>query len=138
MDARPGNSASDQASTPATGLLQSLNNFVSTLVSIAHTRLQLLTTELQEEVQQVAQLLMWSFVAVFAAMMALFLGALTVIFAFWDTHRILAALLTTGAFLVIAAVAALLLKKKLSEKPPMLDATLAELAKDRDQLKARR
>lgn len=137
MDARSGKSASDQASAPAAGLFQSLNNFLSTLVGIAHTRLQLLTTELQEEVRQVAQLLVWSFVALFAAMMALFLGALTVIFVFWDSHRILAALLMTGAFLVIAAVAAILLKKKLSEKPPMLDATLAELAKDRDQLKVR-
>ena len=87
--------------------------------------------------QQVAQLLIWSFVALFAAMMALFLGALTIIFAFWDTHRILAAVLTTVGFLLISAVAALILWRKLSEKPPMLDATLAELAKDRDQLRAR-
>jgi len=130
-------SSAQSASAPLTGLFQSLNNFVATLVGIAHTRLQLLTTELQEEVQQVGQLLIWSFIALFAAMMALFLGALTVIFVFWDTHRILAALLMTGAFLLIAVVAALILVQKVKAKPPMLDATLGELAKDRDQLRAR-
>lgn len=130
-------SSNQRGAAPLTGLFQSLNNFVATLVGIAHTRLQLLTTELQEEVQQVGQLLIWSFVALFAAMMALFLGALTVIFVFWDTHRILAALLMTGAFLLIAVVAALILAQKVKAKPPMLDATLSELAKDSDQLRAR-
>lgn len=122
---------------PITGLFRSLNNFVATLVAIAHTRLQLLTTELQEEVREVGEILVWSFIALFAAMLALFLGALTVIFVFWDTHRLAAALSMTGAFLLIAAIAAVVLKRKMQAKPPMLDATLAELAKDRDHLRAR-
>src|SRR5262245_4915055 len=77
---------------PASGLLQSLSNFAATIVAIAHTRLELLTTELQEEVRQVGAILIWAFVAAFAAMMGLFLGALAVIFVFWDEHRITAAL----------------------------------------------
>jgi uncharacterized membrane protein YqjE len=117
------------------GLFHSLSSFVGTLVTVAHTRLQLLTTELQEEVQRAAQLLVWAFIALFAAMMALFLGALTVIFVFWDTHRLLAALVMTGVLLAIAVAAALVLQAKIKSKPPMLDNTLAELAKDRDQLR---
>lgn len=117
------------------GLFHSLSSFVGTLVTVMHTRLQLLTTELQEEVQQASQLLVWAFVALFAAMLALFLGALTVIFVFWDTHRVLAALVMTGVLLAIAIAAALVLRAKLKSKPPMLDHTLAELAKDRDQLR---
>jgi uncharacterized membrane protein YqjE len=127
----------DRESAPVSGLLNSLNGFVATLVAIAHTRLQLLTTELQEEVREVGLILVWSFVALFAAMMGLFLGALTVIFVFWDTHRLLAALLMTAAFFVIAAVSGFMLMRRLGAKPPLLDSTLAELAKDRDQLKAR-
>jgi len=122
---------------PATGLLHSLSNFAGTLIAIAHTRLQLLTTELQEEVRQVGAILLWAFIAAFAAMMGLFLGALAVIFVFWDTHRIAASLAMIGLFIAIAVVAALVLAKKLRSKPPMLDDTLAELAKDRDNLKAR-
>lgn len=132
MDARP-----HQDDRPASGLFQSLSNFAGTLIAIAHTRLELLTTELQEEVRQVGAILLWAFIAVFAAMMGLFLGALAVIFVFWDTHRLTASLCMVAAFIAIAIGAALILMKKLRTKPPMLDDTLAELAKDRDQLRAR-
>jgi len=119
------------------GLLQSLNAFVGTLLSVVHTRLQLLTTELQEEVQRAAQLLVWAFIALFAAMLALFLGALTVIFVFWDTHRVLASLLMTAALLGIAVLAGLVLRTKLKTRPALITDTLAEIAKDRDQLRRR-
>lgn len=122
---------------PVAGLFQSFSNFAGTLIAIAHTRLQLLTTELQEEVRQVGAILLWAFIAAFAAMMGLFLGALAVIFVFWDTHRIAASLAMIAMFVAIAVVAALLLAKKLRSKAPLLDDTLAELAKDRDNLKAR-
>jgi uncharacterized membrane protein YqjE len=126
-----------QEQRPVTGLFQSLSNFAGTLIAIAHTRLQLLTTELQEEVRQVGAILLWAFIAAFAAMMGLFLGALAVIFVFWDTHRIAASLAMIALFLLIAIGAGLMLAKKLRDKPPLLDDTLAELAKDRDNLKAR-
>lgn len=119
------------------GLFQSFSNFAGTLIAIAHTRLQLLTTELQEEVRQVGAILLWAFIAAFTALLALFLGALAVIFAFWDTHRIAASLAMIGLFLAIAIGAGLMLAKKLRDKSPLLDDTLAELAKDRDNLKAR-
>jgi uncharacterized membrane protein YqjE len=122
---------------PATGLFQSLSNFAGSLIAIAHTRLELLTTELQEEVRQVGAILLWAFVAAFTAMLGLFLASLVVIFAFWDTHRIAASLAMIGMFVAMAIFAALVLRKKLREKPPLLDDTLAELAKDRDNLKAR-
>jgi uncharacterized membrane protein YqjE len=122
---------------PAHGLFQSLSNFAGTVVAIAHTRLQLLTTELQEEVRQVGAILLWAFIAAFAVMMGLFLGALAVVFVFWDTHRIGAALAMIALFVVIAIAAALILMRKLRTKSPMLDDTLAELAKDRDQLRLR-
>ncbi|MGH8176000.1 MAG: phage holin family protein [Steroidobacter sp.] len=124
-------------SGPAAGLLQSLHNFAGTFVAITHTRLELLTTELQEEVRQVGAILLWAFIAAFAAMIALFLGALAIIFVFWDTHRGAASVAMIAVFLAIAVAAALMLHKKMRGKQPLLDDTLAELAKDRDQLRAR-
>ena len=120
-----------------TGLFQSFSNFATTLIAIGHTRLQLLTTELQEEVRQVGAILLWAFVAAFTALLGLFLAALVFIFAFWDTHRIAASLVMIAMFVGLAIFAALVLRKKLREKPPMLDDTLAELAKDRDNLRSR-
>ncbi|WP_218042614.1 phage holin family protein [Steroidobacter gossypii] len=128
---------SHEAPRPVAGLFQSLNQFVATLVAIVHTRLELLTTELQEEVRQVGGILLWAFIAAFAAMMGLFLAALAVIFVFWDTHRLAASLAMIGLFVAVAVVSGLILRHKLSTKPPLLDDTLAELAKDRDQLRAR-
>jgi uncharacterized membrane protein YqjE len=125
----------EQDERPASGLFHSLRNAAGTLIAIAHTRLQLLTTELQEEVRQVGAILLWAFIAAFAAMMGLFLGALAVIFAFWDTHRIAASVAMIALFIAIAVGAGLVLRQKLRRKPPMLDDTLAELAKDRDKLR---
>ena len=127
----------EEQQQPATGLFQSASNFAGTLIAIAHTRLLLLTTELQEEVRQVGAILLWAFVAAFTALLGLFLAALVFIFAFWDTHRIAASLVMIGMFVGLAIFAALVLRKKLREKPPMLDDTLAELAKDRDNLRSR-
>jgi uncharacterized membrane protein YqjE len=134
----PVDQGADDRPGPAAGLFQSLSNFASTVVAIAHTRLQLLTTELQEEVRQVGAILLWAFIAVFAALIALFLGALAIIFVFWDTHRGAVSLAMIAGFLGIAAAAALTLRSKLRSKPPLLDDTLAELAKDRDQLRTPR
>jgi uncharacterized membrane protein YqjE len=125
------------APASATGLFHSLTHFVGTLVGVLHTRLELLTTEVQEEVQRTAGLLIWAFVASFAAMMALFLAALTVIFVFWDTYRVAAALVMVLLFVLIAVVGAVTLKKRLKSKPQLLSATLAELARDRDHLRAK-
>jgi uncharacterized membrane protein YqjE len=122
---------------PVAGLFQSVNNFLATVVAIVHTRLELLTTELQEEVRQVGAILLWAFIAAFAAMMGLFLGALAVIFVFWDTHRLEASLAMIALFIGVAVVSGLILRHKLTTKPPLLDDTLAELAKDRDQPRAR-
>lgn len=121
----------------ASGLFHSLGRFSGTLLGIVHTRLELLRTELQEEVQHAAKLALWGFIAAFAALLALFMGALTVVFALWDTHRLVASLAMVTLFVVIAVAAALVTSHKLRTKPPMLDATLAELAKDRDQLRAK-
>jgi uncharacterized membrane protein YqjE len=127
--------STDQAS--ATGLFHSLTHFVGTLVGLLHTRLELLTTEVQEEIHRTAGLLIWAFVASFAAMMALFLAALTVIFVFWDSYRVAAALAMVALFVLIAVVGAVTLKKRLQNKPQLLSGTLAELARDRDHFKAK-
>jgi uncharacterized membrane protein YqjE len=122
---------------PISALFRSLSNLLATFVAIAHTRLELLTTELQEEMHRVAEILMWSLIALLAAGIGLFLAALVVIFVFWDTHRLLASIAVTSVFFVIALGAALNLRSKVRNRPPLLESTLAELAKDRKQLEKR-
>ena len=62
----------------------------------------------------------------------------SIIFVFWDTHRVLASVGVTSVFFLIAVVAGLMLRAKVRGKPPLLDATLAELKKDRASLLSKR
>jgi uncharacterized membrane protein YqjE len=134
----PNDTSDDAEPGPIRGLFRSIANLVATVVAIAQTRLELLTTELQEEMHRVAEILVWTLIALLSAGIGLFLLALVIIFIFWDTHRVLASVLVTAVFFAIAVVAGLVLQAKVRGKPRMLDATLAELAKDRDNLAARR
>jgi uncharacterized membrane protein YqjE len=122
---------------PVSGLLRSLANLLATAVAIAQTRLELLSTELQEEIHHAAGILVWIAIAVLAAGIGMFTLTLLVVFIFWDTHRVLAASVMTGAFFLIAIVAALVMRAKIRGKPRLLDATLAELGKDRANLAKR-
>jgi len=119
---------------PISGLFRSVAHLLATAVGIAQTRLELLSTELQEEVHRVAEIMLWAAVALLAAGVGMFLLALLVIFVFWDTHRVLASIAVTSVFFLVAAVAGLVLGAKVRSKPPLLDATLAELKKDRAHL----
>jgi uncharacterized membrane protein YqjE len=124
----------EEPAGPVSGLFRSLANLLATAVAIAQTRLELLSTELQEEVHHAAGILVWIAIAVLAAGIGLFTLTLLVVFIFWDTHRVLAAVVMTSTFFVIAAAAALVMRAKIRSKPRLLDATLAELSRDRASL----
>jgi uncharacterized membrane protein YqjE len=134
----PSADASAPLRGPIGGLFHSIAKLLATAIGIAHTRLELLTTELQEEVHRVAEIILYAAVALISAGVGLFLLSLLVVIVFWDTHRIAAAIGVTGTFLLIAVVAALVLRAKVRAKPAMLNATLAELKKDRASLLSRR
>ena len=119
---------------PISGLIGSLKNALSTLVAIAQTRLEILSVELQEEIGRAANLLLWALIALFAASIGLFLGALVLIFASWDTHRLLVSLLVMGFFFLLASMAVLVLRARLSKRPPLFEATIAEFSRDREHL----
>ena len=129
----------EQASRgPIAGLVHSISQVLATLLAMVHTRLELFTAELQEEVQRAAVLLLWALIALSALGIGCLLAALTLIFAFWETHRMLAAVSVTGAFFALALLAVWAVVKKLRNYPRMLSGTLAELKRDHELLKARR
>lgn len=128
----------DRGQGPIGGLFRSLSHLLATAIGIAQTRLELLSTELQEEVHRVAEIMLWAAVALLAAGVALFLLSLSIIFVFWDTHRVLASVGVTATSFLIAVIAVLVLRAKVRSKPPLLDATRAELAKDRAALSSKR
>lgn len=122
---------------PLSSLLKSLTKVSSTLVTIAQTRLELFTTEVQDEIRRTADMLIWAFVALYAAGIGLFLTALVLIFAFWETRRILVSIIVICVFFAIAIGAGLAWRNRLLNRPRMLEGTLSELARDSERLKAR-
>ncbi len=128
--------AAEREPGPIGSLFRSFAKLVATFVGVAHTRLELLTTELQQEMHRVAEIMVWTVIALLAALIGLFLAALVVVFVFWDTHRVLASVVVTSVFFGIALVALIVLRVKVKSRPPLLEGTLAELATDASSLKA--
>lgn len=119
---------------PATGLFASVRDLLATALGIAHTRLELFTTEIEEELHRVAEILLWMFVVVFFAGLTVLMLAFVIVVVFWDDHRILAASLTTLGFLVITGVAVLIVRSKARARPKLLEATIEEIRRDREAL----
>ncbi|TAK56432.1 MAG: hypothetical protein EPO25_00745 [Gammaproteobacteria bacterium] len=118
-----------------TGLFAALSRLLATFVAIVQTRVQLLSTEIQEEVHRAAAMALWALLALFTVLIGLMFGGLTIVFAFWDTHRVLAALLVTAGFLVFAGIAVTILLLQVRSHQRFLDATLTELARDAEALR---
>ncbi len=125
----------DQSRGPAGQLLASVRGLLATTIEIGRTRLELLTVEFQEEVHRTASMLLVGLIAVLAASAGVLFAGLAVIFAFWDTHRLLASVLVTGAFLLVAAIAAFQVRARLVSRPRLLQETLAELQQDESRLR---
>ena len=83
-----------EAQNPVTsrrgGLFDSLKVLTTTLITIAHTRLELLSTELEEECVRLSSMLVWTLVALFCGGLGVVLAPLFGVLALWDTHRLLA------------------------------------------------
>ena len=119
------------------GLFGSVQALTATLLVMAQTRLDLLSTELQEEWMWLSSMLVWTLVAMFCAGVGVVLATLFVVFALWDTHRLLALGVPAILFLFAAALAWLVVIGKARAKPRLFAASLAELSKDRKQLTSR-
>lgn len=119
------------------GLFDSLKVLTATLIAIAHTRLELLCTELEEERLRLSSLLMWTFAALFCAGLGIVLATLFVVVLLWDTHRLLALGITAILFILGAALAWLVVRGKVRANPRLLAASLTELSKDHKELNSR-
>jgi uncharacterized membrane protein YqjE len=116
------------------GLLETLGDMAANLVSMAHTRLDLLSTDLEEDRDHLLTLTITALSAVFFLGMAVVLASILLVVIFWDTHRVLILLLLVGAFLAAGAWAARRAKQLARSKPRFFASSLSELHKDREQL----
>lgn len=119
---------------PTPGLFASLTEVAGTLVGIVHTRLHLLSIDLEEDRDRILSLLALGLVALFCFGVGVILGTLLLIVAFWDTHRLLVLGVLTGSFLAIGITALIYAIYKIRTMPKLFAASMTELLKDKQQL----
>ncbi|HEY9210565.1 MAG TPA: phage holin family protein [Methylotenera sp.] len=124
----------DIPNQPAEGLLNSLKNLTVTLIAIIHTRLELISTDLEEGRERFISLLAMAFVSLFSLCFGAVLLTILLVAVFWDTHRLLVLGSLTGLFLITGAVLAAIVVRKLKSMPRMFEASLAELIKDHQEI----
>jgi len=127
----------EKTSGESKGLLGSLTTLAATLVAIAHTRLNLLSTDLEEEREHIFSLLVLALAALFFLGVGVVLAAILLVVAFWDTHRLLVLGTLAGFFLAVGMAAWGFAMHKARTKPRLFTASLSELFKDQQQLVSR-
>jgi len=115
-------------------LLSSIKGIASTGASIAQTRLELLSLDVQIARSKFISLLVMIVSALFFLFFGLVMLALLIVIYSWETDRIMALGLLTGAFLSVGIMLVLLIAQSLRNMPRLFEASIAELVKDREAL----
>jgi uncharacterized membrane protein YqjE len=115
-------------------LLSSIKGLASTGASIAQTRLELLSTDVQIARSKFIGLLVMIVSALFFLFFGLVMLALLIVIYSWESDRMLALGLLTSAFLSVGLILAAFIVQSLRKMPKLFEASIAELAKDREAL----
>ena len=116
------------------GLFDSLRALAATLVAMAHTRVELFGTEIEEELRRVVALVVGGMVVLALSSLALLFSALVVIAVFWDTHRIAAVACVAAGFIALALASFAVVRVRTRRQSRLLASTLGELERDLQQL----
>lgn len=115
-------------------LLSSLKNIVATGASIAQTRLELLSVDVQIARSKFISLLVMIVCALFFLFFGLVMLSLLIVIYSWETNRMLALGLLTIGFICIGLILTFLAMRSLQTMPKLFEASIAEFAKDREEL----
>lgn len=116
------------------GLLGSIKRLLSTLTQLASVRLELLANELQAERLHLEQRLVYFFAALACFGMTILLLTVFIVVLFWDSHRLLVMGGLSVVFFVTGVMLVMRLQQMAQKKSRLFADSLAEFAKDREQL----
>ncbi len=121
----------------STGLFASLSILAASLIAIVHTRLDLLSNDLEEEREHLLSLLILTLAALFFLGVGVVLATILLVVSFWDTNRLLVLGLLAGFFVASGLAAWAVALHKARTKPKLFAASLSELLKDRQRIGSR-
>jgi uncharacterized membrane protein YqjE len=111
--------------------LHSAKAYVGVWVEVLKVRLELFSTEWQEECLRLEQIFILAAATVLCLALGLLLVTLFIVAAFWETDYRLAVLGGFALFYLAGGIAAGLVMRRVSRnKPKLFSATIEELAKD--------
>ena len=119
------------------GLLSSLRGFVATGVATLRVRLELLSTELQEEKARILGLLVYGAAALILIAVGIVFLAVFFTVLLWDSNRLLALGVFAALFLGAGGLALTVAMRLARSESRLFAASLAELAQDRAALEPR-
>jgi uncharacterized membrane protein YqjE len=125
---------SDAPGRTAGGLFDSLRTLLATLAAMAHTRVELFGTEIEQELHRIVALVVGGMVVLALSSLALLFCALVLIAIFWDTHRLAAVVLVAAGFSALALVSFGVVRARTRRQSRLLASTLGELERDLQQL----
>ena len=118
------------------GFFQRLKVVLAALSAAFHTRLELFVTELEEERERLKQTLVLILLGVVGFSFGLILLTIFLVAIFWERGWIMAIGGLAAVYLMIGIVALLKLRSAILSRPGLFPATLSELGKDCDRLRA--
>lgn len=127
----------EQNGSAGEGLFVSLKALSANLLGIVQTRLELLSTDIAEERERIVTLLVLALAALFSIGVGVVLLAILVVVALWESNRLFALGGMIVFFLMTGAIIGWVVLSRLRRSPRPFDASISELAKDRQELKAK-
>ena len=119
----------------AGGLLVSLKTLARSLLALAHTRLDIIGSEIEEQRAILLREVQLAVIAAFCLGLGAAFTALFFVVLFWDSQRLLVIGLFAAAFLIGAGAMIAVLRAAGRERPRIFSATIQELDKDRESLR---
>lgn len=119
------------------GFFASLRAVITDFAALLHTRVELASTEVEEELERLKQMLLLGAISLFCAGAGVILFTFFIVVIFWDTHRVLALGGFAALYLVLGLATGLVLRRRMAARPRPFSATISELAKDRERMEFR-
>ncbi len=118
------------------GLLDSIGKLALTLTSIVHTRLALLSSEIEEDRARFVAAISIYVVAAFSLLVGFVLAIVLMVYILLQQNRLLMLAIIAALFILIGLGLAAFALYKLKTKPKLFSASLAELLKDKSMLES--
>jgi uncharacterized membrane protein YqjE len=119
---------------PTLGVMDSIRTTLATTAKVIRTRLEIISTELEEQREWMQSLVLLAVAGLFFVSIGLVMLTLFVVALFWETHAVAVTGAFAGVYLAVGIWAVLTFRSKSKTRPKLFQSTTEELAKDEAQL----